>query len=471
MRPDKLRTLLAMAAGVALYVWFLFLIRGGLDSGFGADDLMNLHYYWWRPWSQLLEATLAFWSSYYRPGGGLFYRSIYVLCGFHPLPFRIAALALLSIDFGLLALVVRQLTGSRWCALLALLLVGINPTFSALYFDTGPIYDVLAYSFFWGAFVLYVHIRRSGRIPGLGGLALLLCLLVLALDSKEISVLLPVAVGLYELIWHPPTGRTFSARYAAIGALFDVAYIAGKRYGAESLWNLEASYRPHFSFTAYFESLAHYFRELIYHNVTISSWQIAGLLAVMVTVAAITRRQSLLWGAGFILAGVLPLAFISGRGGFAYLVPSVGWAVYVTGLLGWILEKLAGRRPAVRTAVQVLSLALLFVIAAPWQHKWIEMHAGATHKMRARFQQDQEQIQALIPAPRKGARILLLSDAHGSDDYDEVFLIRLIYGDPSLEANRMKILQQSHTPPDPASYDYVLDWRDGRFVLVGRPRG
>lgn len=229
MRTDKLRTLVAMAAGLALYGWFLFLIRGGLASGLGPDDLMNLHYYWFRPWSQLLKATVIFWSSYYRPGGGLFYRSIYALWGFHPLPFRIAALALLSVNFGLLALVVRQLTASRWCALMALVLIGIDPAFSDAYFDTGPIFDVLAYAFVWGAFALYVHIRRSARMPGWGGLALLLSLLVLALDTKEISVLLPVAVGLYELVWHPPANRTFSGlwrwiwregRYAAIGAIF-----------------------------------------------------------------------------------------------------------------------------------------------------------------------------------------------------------------------------------------------------------
>ncbi len=253
-------------------------------------------------------------------------------------------------------------------------------------------------------------------------------------------------------------------RYAAIGAIFDVAYIAGKRYGAESLWKLEGSYRPRYSLAAYFESLSHYFRELIYHNVAISSWQIAGLVAVTIAVAAITRRRCLLWGVGFILAGVLPLAFIPGRGGFAYLVPSVGWAVYATGLLDWILEKLTGGRAAVRAVAQVLLFALLFVIAAPWQHKWIEMHAEATHKMQARFRQDQEQILALIPAPRKGARILLLSDAHGSDDYDEVFLIRLMYGDPTLVAERLRVLQDSHPPADSASYDYVLDWRDGRFI-------
>lgn len=99
----------------------------------------------------------------------MFYRSIYALWGFHPLPFRIAAMALLCVDFALLAVVVRQLTGSRWAVLVALMLIGINPTFSAAYFETGIVYDLLAYTFFWGAFALYVHMRRAGRVPRMLG--------------------------------------------------------------------------------------------------------------------------------------------------------------------------------------------------------------------------------------------------------------------------------------------------------------
>src|SRR5580693_805579 len=188
---------------------------------------MNLHYYWSRSWTALFQANLFFWSSYYRPGGGLFYRPIYALWGLRPLPFHAAALVLLSLNFGLLALVVRQLTASRWAALMALLAFGMNPAFSGAYFDTGPIYDVLAYALVWGAFAWYVTMRQAGCMPGAGKLALLLCLLAAALDAKEISVTLPVAVALYELVWHPPAAWTFpelrrwvchEGRYAAIGS-------------------------------------------------------------------------------------------------------------------------------------------------------------------------------------------------------------------------------------------------------------
>src|SRR5580698_1187827 len=196
MRADRLSRALSLAAGVALFAWFVFVVRGGLASWFDNDDLMNLHYYWSKPWSALLKANLEFWSSYYRPAGGLFYRSIYAIWGFHPLPFHAVALVLLSVNFALLAIVVWQLTKSRWSVLIALSVLGINPAFSFAYFGTGNIYDVLAYTFFWGGFACYVRFRQSGQMPGWGGQALVFCLFVAALDAKEIAVSMPVAVGL-----------------------------------------------------------------------------------------------------------------------------------------------------------------------------------------------------------------------------------------------------------------------------------
>jgi hypothetical protein len=479
MRLDKSGRFLAYGAGLALFAWFVFVTRAGLTCWFDGDDVMNLHYYWSRPWPALLKANLFFWSSYYRPAGGLFYRSIFAVWGFHPLPFRIAALALLYLNFALLAIVVRQLTESRWAALLALMVVGINPAFSAAYFDTGSIYDVLAYAFFWGAFAFYVHMRQAGRRPRAGHLALLLCLFAAALNSKEISISLPVAVMLYELVWHRPTNWTpaglwhwtcHQGRFAAIGALFDIVYIAGKRYGPDSLWAVDA-YRPHYSVAAYFQSLSHYLQELIVRPVTISSFEMAVLLAVMTLLAVVARRSYLIWGVGFILSGVLPLAFIPGRGGFAYLVPSVGWAVYFAGLLSWLLEALTGDRARVRWVAQSALLALLFIVLAPSQRRYIEMNAKAAQDLEGvlqnRFLLYQGQIHSLIPAPRKGARILLLSDADGRDDYGIYMLIRLLYLDPLLQPVRMSVWKEQHLQVDQSSFDYVLDWADGKFVLVG----
>ena len=472
-RGDKLERILSLAAGVALFAWFIFLIRGGLSSWFDADDLMNISYYWIRPWPALFKANLAFWSSYYRPGGGMFYRPLFALFAFHPLPFRIGVLVLLSLNFGLTAIVAWQLTGSRWATLVSLLLL-INPAFAVAYFDTGTIYDILAFTFFWSAFALYVRLRREGRPLGWRGLAGVLCLFVGALDAKEISVTFPFAVAFYELCWHSPAscrpGKLWlwtwhEGRLACIGGLFDIVYILGKRSGADSLWQV-SSYHPHFSVAAYFESQQHYLRELIYHPLTISSLQIALVLMAMLAVAIFSRRRCLPWSVGFIAVSILPLAFIPGRGGFAYLVPSIGWAVYVSGLLDWLLEKLVIWPVWLRATLQIFLLALMIAKMAPWQRKWIEMHGHAEHEMQARYLGYINQIHALIPAPRRGAHILLLSDAERRDDWDVYFLTRLYYGDPTMEVDRMTVLKERHVQVDPKNYDYVLDWVGNRFILV-----
>lgn len=474
MQRDQRDRLVFFGAAIALFVWFVYVTRAGFVCWFDGDDLMNLHYCWSRPWSALLKANLAFWSSYYRPAGELFYRTIYSIWGFHPLPFRIAAMVLLWVDFALLGVVVWQLTRSSWGVLVSLFLFWGNPAFAGAYFDGGNIYDILAYTFFWGAFALYVHVRRDGRPLGWGILALVFCLFVAALDAKEISISLPAAVGLYELVWHPPVDWKFGTlgrwlwregRFAILGGLACIAYIAGKRYGPDSLW-LVSSYQPHYSAVAYFHSLAFYLGRLIYKPVVVSSWQVTGLLAAMLVVGAATGRRALLWGAGFIAVGVLPLSFIPGRSGTAYVVPSVGWAVCIAELLSWLVAICTGRRDQLRRVVQAVLLLVLILKLAPWQRRWNGMHGHAAIEMQGRFRHYIEQIHALIPAPRKGQRILLLSDADGHDDWDVFFLIRLYYGDPRLAVDRMSVWRERHEHVDLASYDYVLDWVDGQFVLV-----
>jgi len=461
----------ALLTALALFAWLVYLIRGGLASWFDGDDLMNLFFSLDRPWPALLKANLMFWSSYYRPAGGLFYRVIYDVWGFHPLPFHIAAFAFLLVDFWLLAVIVRRLTGSRWCVLVSLLLVGIHGCWNGAYFETPAIYDILAYAFFWSAFWCYLRVRQAGRIPGWRDLTLPLCSFVAALNAKEISVGLPVAVGLYELVWHPPSDWKPAAllrwvwnegRFAGIGALMDLIYIIGKTFGSESLLRYWP-YQPHFSVKTYLESSAHFLGELLYGRVQITPWQMGALLAGMLLVAAVTRRRCLLWATGFVSVSVFPIAFIPMRSGFSYLVPSVGWAVYASGFLELLVDLFARQRRLLRSVTQVLIFAALFRLAAPWHGLSTRMGKQAAHNAQDVYRGYNGEIHALIGTPRKGARFLLLSDAPAHNGWDICFLIRLSYGDRSTVIDRKTVLDEQHKKVDPNRYDYVLDWKNGHF--------
>src|SRR5271166_6094980 len=69
------------------------------------------------------------------------------------------------------------------------------------------------------------------------------------------------------------------------------------------------------------------------------------------------------------------------------MVPPVGWAVFIAGLLAWLPQ----------TAIQTAVFATLFVVLAPWQRTWIEMHAHAAHNMQARYQGYIDHFRSLIP--------------------------------------------------------------------------
>src|SRR5260370_42692889 len=82
--------------------WLLLFAHNGLTAPFSGDDLMNLHGYLSRSPVSLLVDNLRYWSTSYRPLGGLFYIAFYNWFGFDPLPFRAACFGLLGLNLSLL---------------------------------------------------------------------------------------------------------------------------------------------------------------------------------------------------------------------------------------------------------------------------------------------------------------------------------------------------------------------------------
>jgi len=71
-----------------LLAFFAYFAGGGLRAGFTGDDLMNLHRYIEQGFAGVAGSMLIFWSTTFRPLGGLFYLTIYNIFGFNPFPFR-----------------------------------------------------------------------------------------------------------------------------------------------------------------------------------------------------------------------------------------------------------------------------------------------------------------------------------------------------------------------------------------------
>ncbi len=487
MKPIQRGTALAAVAGIAYCVYFVTYTSGGLRSWFSSDDLMNLHYYWSRPLARLVESNIAFFTDYYRPMGGVYYRAIYAIWGFDPLPFHVAAFVLLSVNLALLYAVTVRLTASRICGFLALILSGTHASFVLLYFDTGMIYDVLAYSFYWAAFLSYVRIRHSNRIPRGWQIGLILAVAVSAMNAKEIAVTFPLAILLYELIWFPPQAlkmREISrwiisgpGRSALIGGLLVAVYIVGKILGKESLV-LQPLYRPQISALMYLETYGRYLSQWLYISPGISPLMVLCILILASGLAVISRRKHLMWAALFNLVSVLPIAFIPARNGFAFYLPAVGWTVYMSGLLllgadcvaRVLLRSLAHlkqiRPETLHAGVRLSVLLTTAAVVLPIHVAMLQYPLASIHHVQDRNQRYWVQLRQVLPNPARGARVLIRDDPFPADTFDLYFLIRLMYADPTLTVDRVRQTHSKGRNFRLADYDYVLNFVDGRFVLM-----
>src|ERR1700722_2493587 len=60
-----------------------------LRAHFGLDEMHNLYIYWAPPLWRVLLAQFAFWSTFVRPMGFVYYRPLFALFGLNPIPFTI----------------------------------------------------------------------------------------------------------------------------------------------------------------------------------------------------------------------------------------------------------------------------------------------------------------------------------------------------------------------------------------------
>ena len=321
---------------VSVYIYYWHFIVPGLHMWFSGDDVMNLHYYWSRPLSRLLCANIVFFTDYYRPMGGLFYWITYTLAGFDAFPFRVLVFVILSINLWLMFLTVRRLTRSTELAMLAVFLGAYHAYLASIYYDTGMVYDVLAFLFYYCALAWHLKIRQGGALPTRWQMLGLLAIYVCAINSKEIAVSLPIVVMSYELLWNPPLSlrpRALSRwllREGRVGLLMGICtlfYIAGKAIGAESLFR-HPLYRPHVSLSMCLQTYATYLSGFTYNAIHFTPWKVASLLMLMGASAVVARNRILGFAAVFAIVGILPIAFIPPRNGFAMYVPYVAWVLY-----------------------------------------------------------------------------------------------------------------------------------------------
>ena len=446
--------------------YFIAYTRGAFHSYFSPDDATNLYRSWIFPLSALFKANVLFFlnSPFFRPLASAWYRVIFFFAGFNPLPFHIVNLLILGANIWLTYCFSRRLSGSPEIGLAAALLVSYHPGFGPLYFDTGFIFDVLCYLFYFGALLYYVRLRQQDRALSARELAVLAVLYIGALNSKEMAVTLPAALLLYEWLY----ARARDWKGTILTGLLTALFAAGRflTHGDNSLLTIGA-YRPVFSWDQFMKTSANFFGDLFLQGQPVSNSTVLTVWIVMFAAAWLMKSRTLQFAWLFLMLSPIPVAFILPRGAPQYYVSFFGWVLYAATVFVRSIEYLLGRLPAAlrpepsqaRGPVMVVLLALL-LYPAYGNMGWANVSSVSLEGEQIRSMVGQ--LHDLRPKLRPGSRILFLDDPT-DDKYRMQFLVHLSYRDSSPLVERAKAMNPAPDADKIASYDYVFDYRFGRF--------
>jgi hypothetical protein len=476
----------ALLAAASIAAFFFRFTAPSLRGYFSSDDNYNLYFAWHPPLTELLKANLLFFlnSRFYRPLVAAWYRSIYHFAGFNPLPFHVSILIVLAANVWLTYAVARRLSGSREIGALSALLVSYHPNFAPLYFDTGFAYDVICYFFYFSAFLLYLRIRRRSGTARTWESAAFLLLYVCALNSKEMAITLPAFLGIYELLYERMPFRqarelgrwlAHQGRLLVASTLLMAVFVAGRFLDRQNSLLSNQAYVPLFSWDRFMETSRNFLSYLLLRHQAMGAAAVLAIWLGLLAIAWLTRSRPLWFAWLFLMLSAIPVAFITPRAAAQYYIPLFGWALFAATVLVRGSEYLWRHLP--RPSSPVLSPAFrapaLFILAALLL---LHYYRRPARDILYRVSLDQdlqksvvEQLHALQPALRHGSRILFLDDPI-DDRYQLLYLIQLSYRDRALQVDRVKWMPQPPGAKEIASYDYLFDYRLGRFFSSAQPR-
>jgi hypothetical protein len=432
MIPKKQRA--PLVAALAICGIFLGFAGDGIRAYFTPDDMMNLYVSWSASPMELLHND--------RPMGALVYRAMFACFGLDPLPYRIFCFALLLANLALLYRFCLRLSGSREVAALACLLGAYHAHLADLYYSTGTLYDLLCCLFFLLAFNYYVRVREAGW-PSWRQTAGLLALYGCALASKEMAVLLPAYVVLYEWIFHPGDWRRVAGiRFLWLAVPLTAVYAVRKLAGPHAM-TANPDYAPHLSLHVFLTAWKAYLPDLFYGAMAFNTVKLVVFWVALAGCAAVVRRREVWLAWCILMLGVLPFIFIAPRGFFVMYLVLPGWYLFAASALVWLRDWLAREFPRWAEGLGVGSgqLALFLVVMAllipvhrsekPLGKSWV---AGAHQQVRAVL----GELAARYPTMPRGTKVLFLSDPYEADDWILTSMFRLQYRDRELRVDRVK---------------------------------
>ena len=404
------RTLLAIGA------YLLALTYSGIANYFDTDDMMNLYGAWHRFPDQV------------RPAGALFYRAIFAVAGFNPLPFHLAAHALILCNLALLARLLTRLAPSPAAALFFGCFQG---SMWMIYASTGMIYDVLCATFLYAA--LLIAIERPAWWPAVA------LLHIGAVSAKELGVTLPVLLILYSLYHSRVPTRTLLATTAV-----SVVYAAQRLLLPGPLTGL-AAYTPEFTLTGILENITVYTTILFSHVIPFTSLGAILFWLVLFAIAGAIRSRPMAFGLLFFWLAMSPMLLATPRhAGYVFYMPFLGLAIAAGAVYDVTFRKF--RVP--KAVLYVVLVAALHLYQKHVTFKRSEIPSGHAEIRRL----------AQIKLPlQQGQRVLLINSPGLPFPWLGIFTLTLTH-----RVRDLTVDEPLRAPNPMPKYDHVI-----RFPLPG----
>ena len=436
---------------VAVIAWFLYLVHRAFYEYFNVDDMTNLLVPYIRGYGYLIKGIVFFWTGAIRPLGGLFYMLVYQFAGFHPRPFRYAAIALLVVNLVLLYTVLRRLHKGLGFVLLALLIASYNSALSDMYMSTGTVYDTLGLTFTLLALRCVMRDRPRWLLAALCTIA--------AVDAKEMGAAIPAILLAYEYTMRRKPYYSAVVSTGLVALAFTVSRVVVTN---------ELSSMPAYQLTVTWQRFLETTR--VYLNDLLGSAQMSDVVAITVLLlalvcAAVLRNRLMLFGWLYYVLALLPMSFATPRAGYALYIPCVGAAIYVAGL---VFDKRWER------ASNYIALAAGCVVMAGQytQARHLAMtnsdHPGGQPAVRLVGYG----IGKLVPVMPKGARLLLINDPFENDEELPHSTLRLRYHDRDLRTTKLAWkVGPGKIPYPPGPFDHVFLFRDNSVTELPKEEG
>ncbi len=246
-----------------------------------------------------------------------------------------------------------------------------------------------------------------------------------------------------------------SGRGVLVTALLTVPYIAGKLMGAGSLVENPA-YRLTISPGRYLDAFHLYLNPLLYQEHVFRDPNTIQLLVGMLVAGLWTRSRPLLFAWCFLLASLLPVAFIAHYAAFFLYLPMAGWSLYAAVLLVTARKLVCRLLPAGRLEIASLvalpvGLALFLALHHRRQSvKTLRIFESVAATFAASCEGND--CSAAQPASRRAGAVRRGSVRQGRILL--LFLTRLLYRDMSITVERTPLGQR---------YDAVFTFQNGHF--------